>query len=315
MRVLYVSGADEKYFLTALAFIESLRGKIDLSCIRVCDFGLNSGQSAFLQNIGVLLERPAALPKGAHPYLCKGHLVEYLSQESWEAVLWLDSDMLIGALDHVAIQNLAKKLLLEGKALAASPDVAGRTIGELLADLVGQGRIVAPAVNLLKRWNVSTGLPYLTAGLMLFVDRKFMREWMVACRTTAPHVLWEQNVLNALVGRAPERVEALDVIPWQISDALLEDVALPDPANPHDLRFRGVPIATAHATSTCGQHLDADLNLAVGTLKAQGYMRLFAKPALNDLQLRNLTAFIKRHHDALSAFGALASHDVEQPTT
>lgn len=300
MRILYVSGSDENYFLTTLAFIESLCGKIDLSCIRICDFGLNHGQRLFLHDMGILLERPSALPKGAHPYLCKGHLVEYLSPESWDAVLWLDSDMLIGALDHATIQDLAMRLRCGGKAVAASPCVAGRSIGKLLADLANEGRNVTPAVNLLKRWNISTELPYLSAGLMLFVDPRFMREWMVACRTTPPHVLWEQNVLNALIGRAPERAEALPPVPWQISDMLLAEIELPNPEEPHNLRFRGDAVVTAHATSTCNQHLDGNISLAIGHGKVTGCMRLFAKPELQRLQLHNLAKIIQRHWDALA---------------
>jgi hypothetical protein len=315
MRVLYVTGSNEEYFLTLLAFLESLSGRIDRSVIRVCDFGLNPGQRSFLKDAGMLLERPSVLPTDAHPYLCKGHLLEYLAPETWDAALWLDADMLIGALEPTMIAALAEKLCNDGKFLAASPHFDGQSFAQVLNDLAGQGRNVAPALNLLKRVRADADLPYLTAGLMLFVDKRFMREWMVACRTTPPHVLWEQNVLNAMISRTPEKVEHLPPVPWQISDVLLADIELPARDRPYDLRHRGAPVIIAHATSQRNYYLDGQINMKLAGLKVKGYIRLFAKPELHKLQLANLQTFIEKHRNDIIAAGALPeAEDRPEPT-
>jgi len=305
MTTLCVTGGDARYFLTILAFLEGLGGRFPPEQTRVCDFGLTDGQRDFLRTTGLLLERPAILPPGAHPYLCKGHLSEYCAGEAWGNLLWLDGDMLLGALDLAVVESLADDLRRSGKTVAATGTMDGLSIGRTMDELRANGHHVAPAEALLRERGVDPGLPYISSGLTLWVSRGLLALWGVACRSVSPHALWEQNVLNALAMSNPAAVEVLDARLWQVHDAPLADVQAPDPQNPYGLMLDGRPVMTVHASSRQGHHLDATLALNVRDHVLKGYLRTFVNPVLQQRQLRNLAAAVNRHRDALVEIGVL----------
>ncbi|MCG5239032.1 hypothetical protein ACIU1J_07605 [Azospirillum doebereinerae] len=305
MTTLCVTGCDARYFLTTLAFLEGLGDRFPRASVRVCDFGLTDGQREYLRAAGVLLDRPAILPPGAHPYLCKGHLSEYCSGEAWDTLLWLDSDMLLGALDLAVVEAAADGLRNAGKALAATGTIDRFTIAQTMAELRTNGHHVAPAEDLLRKRAVDQSLPYISSGLMLWVSRGPLAYWATVCRSVPPQALLEQNVLNALVMGNPAMVEVLDARLWQVYDAPLAEIRMPDPQAPHHLTLDGRPVMTVHASSRKGHHLDANLDMNFGEHALKGYLRLFVNPVLQQRQLRNLVDAVTRDRAALAAIGVL----------
>ncbi|WP_448207378.1 hypothetical protein [Azospirillum sp. sgz302134] len=305
MTALCVTGANARYFITALAFLEGLSDRFPLERVRVCDFGLTDGQRDYLRAAGLLLDRPTILPPDAHPYLCKGHLSEYCAGEDWDSLLWLDADMMVGTLDLTVAGSLAEDLRRSGRALAATGTVDRKTVGGMMEELRTGGHYVAPAEDLLRERGVDPGLPYLSSGLMLWVSRGLLAHWAVTCRSVPQHALWEQNVLNALVLPDPTSVEVLDARLWQVYDEALAEVRMPNPLDRHGLVLDGRPVMTVHASSRKAHHLDADLALNFGEHVLKGYLRTFANPALQQCQLRNLAAAVTRNRAALAEIGVL----------
>ncbi|ALJ34887.1 hypothetical protein D9623_06390 [Azospirillum brasilense] len=305
MSTLCVTGANARYFITTLAFLEGLTGRFPLERVRVCDFGLTDGQRDYLRAAGLLLDRPKILPADAHPYLCKGHLSEYCSGEAWDSLLWLDADMMVGALDLTMAERLAEELRVGGKALALTGTVDRMTVGGMMEELRNGGHYVSPAERLLGGRGVDLGMPYLSSGLMLWVSRGLLAQWAMTCRGVEQHALWEQNVLNALVLPDPACVEVLDARLWQVYDAPLADVTMPDPRDRHDFVLDGRSVMAVHASSRKGHHLDADLALNFGEHVLKGYLRTFANPALQQQHLRHLAAAVTRNRAALAEIGVL----------
>ncbi|UKJ73107.1 hypothetical protein [Azospirillum brasilense] len=305
MNTLCVTGANARYFITTLAFLEGLTGRFPLERVRVCDFGLTDGQRDYLRAAGLLLDRPKILPADAHPYLCKGHLSEYCAGEAWDSLLWLDADMMAGAIDLAVAERLADDLRRSGKALATTDTVDRMTFGGMMDELHSGGHYVTPAERLMRDRGIDPDSPYLMSALMLWVSRGLLAQWAVICRSVAQHALWEQNVLNALVHPDPACVEVLDARLWQVYDAPLADVTMPDPRNRHGFFLGGHPVMVVHATSRKGHHLDADLSLNFGEHVLKGYLRTFANPALQQQHLRHLAAAVTRNRAALAEIGVL----------
>ncbi len=305
MTILCVTGCDARYFLTTLAFLRELEELSPLSRIRVCDFGMTDRQQAFLRDAGLLLERPAGLPADAHPYLCKGNLAGYCGAEEWSALLWLDSDMLLGALDPAALEALEADLCRSGAALAATGTIERASIARMMEGLRAAGHHVAPTLALLRDGGVDTGLPYISTGLMLWRSRDLLADWGRACLDCPPQALLEQNVLNALAMRDPSSVLRLDARRWQVYDSALAGVEMPDPSNDRLLVLDGSPVMTVHASSRKGHHLDADLSLAMGGHVLKGYLRTFANPALQKRHLRNLLTVVNANRSAMEYIGVL----------
>lgn len=305
MTILWVTGCDARYFLTTLAFLQEIADRVPRSRVRVCDFGMPDGQRGFLRAAGLLLERPASVPAGSHPYLCKGSLSDYCRGETSSGLLWLDSDMLLGALDLAVVEGLEAELERGGAAFAATGTIDRASIARVMEELRASGHEIAPTLALLREGGVDVGRPYVSAGLMLWRSRELMARWGEACRASAPQALLEQNVLNALAMREPESVLVLDARRWQVYDAALARVTMPDPSDPHRLELDGQPVMTVHASSRRGHHLDADLSLNFGDHVLKGYLRTFVNPELQRRQLRNLAAAVEANRDALLSIGVL----------
>ncbi len=305
MTTLCVTGTNDRYFITTLAFLEGLGNHFPPEQVRVCDFGLTDGQRDYLRTAGLLLERPNNLPADAHPYLCKGYLSDFCAGEAWDNLLWLDADMMVGALDLTVVETLAERLRRSGKALATTDTVDRMTVGGMMEELCTGGHYVAPAETLLRARGVDPGLPYLVSALMLWVSRELLAEWGVTCRSVPQHALWEQNMLNALALADPACLEILDARLWQVYDEPLAEVRMPNPSDRHGFVLDGRRVMVVHATSRKGHHLDADLALNFGEHVLKGYLRTFANPALQQCQLRNLAAAVTRNRAALAEIGVL----------
>lgn len=305
MTTLCVTGCDAQYFITTLALLEGMRERFPTAPIRVCDFGMTEGQREYLRAAGLLLDRPEILPPDVHPYLCKGHLADYCAWEPWDELLWLDSDLMLGALDLPTVTTLADGLRRAGKSLAATATIDGLSIGGMMADLRANGLHAEPAEAILRVRGVDPEQPYISAGLMLWVSRGPLAVWSATCRSVPQHALWEQNVLNMLMMKDPESVEVLDARLWQVYDAALADVQVPDPQDPHGLLLDGRPVMTVHASSRQGHHLDADVDFDFGEHVLKGYLRTFANPALQQRHLRLLAGAVLRDQPALADIGVL----------
>ncbi|MBP2292145.1 hypothetical protein [Azospirillum rugosum] len=305
MTTLCVTGCDAQYFITTLALLEGMRDRFPSAPIRVCDFGMTDGQREFLRAAGMLLDRPKILQPGAHPYLCKGHLSDYCAWEPWDNLLWLDSDLMLGALDLPAVTAMADGLRRAGKSLAATATIDRLSIGGMLEELRAKGYYVEPAEAILRGRGVDPDLPYISTGLMLWVSRGPLALWSTACRSVPQHALWEQNVLNMVMMKDPESVDVLDARLWQVYDAPLADVQTTDPQDPRGLLLDGRPVMSVHASSRQGHHLDADVAFNFGDHVLKGYLRTFANPTLQQRHLRLLAAAVFRDQPALADIGVL----------
>lgn len=303
--ILYVTGADERYFATTLLLLESFARQLPQARLMVCDYGLGPGQRAYLAERGQLLPRPPGLPETLHPYAKKAAILDYVGDLPWQALCWIDADMLAVGLDDTVMAQLLQRLEASGADIALTTDINSLTLSDVAAmDKGGTG--MAPFRALLADSGAGPAAPYISVGFWLCRSRDLLVEWDRRSRGMRPHSLFEQNVMALLIhgprwGHAG-RALLLDPVEWQPQNHLLPLIR----PSGGGYGVRGRTVRLVHCTSCGYWFMDVyKSHVEVNGRALAGYFRILHNPALRALQTDLLHDHVTRHGDALARHGLL----------
>ncbi|MDE1145243.1 MAG: hypothetical protein PW843_01310 [Azospirillaceae bacterium] len=303
--ILYITGADRRYFATTLFLLESFERRLPGQRLMVCDYGLAPGQRDYLAERGQLLPRPASVPASLHPYAKKATILAYVGDLPWQGLCWIDADMLVTGLDATVMGDLWDRLVAADADIALTTDINGLTLGDVAAMDEG-GTAMAPFRALLADSAADPAAPYLSVGFWLCRSRTLLADWDRRSRGLVPHPLFEQNVM-ALLAHGPGwgyagRTLLLDPWEWQP-----QNHALPLITQTTDgFQVRGRPVRLVHCTAARHWFMDVyDGRVQVGRQSLAGYFRILRHPALRAFQTGLLHDHVDRHGAALARHGLL----------
>ncbi|TWB45726.1 hypothetical protein [Nitrospirillum pindoramense] len=307
--ILYVTGADERYFATTLLLLESFARQMPQARLMVCDYGLAPGQLAYLADRGQLLPRPEGLPETLHPYAKKAAILDYVGDLPWQALCWIDADMLAVGLDGAIMAHLLQRLEASGADIALTTDINELTLSDVAAMDAG-GTTMAPFRALLAESGADPAAPYISVGFWLCRSRALLVDWDRRSRGLRPHPLFEQNVMALLI-HGPNwgyagRALLLDPVEWQPQNHLLPLIRTAGDG----YTVRGRTVRLVHCTSCRYWFMDIyKSHVEVQGQALAGYFRILQNPALRALQKDLLHDHVVRHGDALSRHGLLTIAD------
>ncbi|MBB6254818.1 hypothetical protein [Nitrospirillum iridis] len=308
--ILYVTGADRRYFATTLLLLESFARRLPEDALMVCDYGLTPGQRAYLAERGQLLDRPGSVPETLHPYAKKAAILDYVGDRPWRGLCWIDADMLVAGLDADLMTRLWGRMEAAGAEIALTTDINGISLQDVAA-LDEGGTAMAPFRALLADSGADRTAPYLSVGFWLCRSRALLAEWDRRSRGLVPHPLFEQNVMALLAhgghwGHAG-RALLLDPVEWQPQNHLLPLIRPQDTGAAGDgYVVRGRPVRLIHCTASRHCFMDVyDGHVQLGRQALAGYFRILRNPALRAFQTGLLHDHVARHGDALVRHGLL----------
>ncbi|MDZ5649335.1 hypothetical protein [Nitrospirillum sp. BR 11828] len=307
--ILYVTGADRRFFATTLMLLESFAQQLPGERLMVCDYGLAPGQQAYLAERGQLLPRPADLPESLHPYAKKAAILEYVEALPWRGLCWIDADMLVTGLDAGVMARLFQRLDDTGAAIALTTDINGIALRDVAAMDEG-GVALAPFRTLLADSGADPDAPYVSVGFWLCRSKSLLADWDRRSRGLTPHPLFEQNVMALLV-HGPRWGHAggallLDPVEWQPQNHLLPLIH----ADGGGHAVRGRTVRLVHCTASRHWFMDVyDGHVQVGKGALAGYFRILRNPCLRAFQTRLLGDHVAHHGDALTRHGLLTAAD------
>lgn len=261
--------------------------------IEICDYGLSPGQRAVFKQIGVpVLPRPKELAGQHHPWFLKAALGEYVKAKAFDAVVWIDSDMLVLKPIEQPLQELCAAMAEANEVVACCPDGLGASMRSFVENWPTN---VKPFAELMAAHNVDPELPYLNSGLVLFRDRDFLARWHKMVWGIQPYTLFEQNAFNVAAYEVPGvRPRMLASEEWNRHGNLLPTTDF-DQASP--------PLRILHATSSGQHHTERVLEVRSKGHKWLTKLKLFNEPRLQQKQVDALNAFVAKHHDTLVLHG------------
>jgi hypothetical protein len=142
-----------------------------------------------------------------HPWDYKCQLDRYTAAVDWDALVWLDVDMMVLSDIEPALNELRETMLAETRVVAVAD--SGRTIGEQLA------AEPAPAYAALLQ-GMDQSAPYLNSGFFMCRSRGFLDVWARQTALMQLEVLFEQNAFNLTVLGSRQQVLVLDRFRWNL---------------------------------------------------------------------------------------------------
>lgn len=305
MNILFVTGSDSAFFNSLLVCLQSFSERMPGHRLLVCDFGLLGAQAEFLRGLGVLLERPPILTSRG-VFHCKAAVGRYLRHsghkiENGDAVVWLDADLTLMAVDIGDFQAVIADMTSTGAEVAACREPGGRNVGLMISQFA-DASAMAPFARMVADAGIDSRLPYFSSGLFFCRSAKFLRRWDEMTLAVDPHPLFEQNMFNLALHRDAVPLLALDCEEWQAQGYALDRVQfVPSARGGRDAaRIGDKNIKTLHATSPAQGHLlITECRLAVGDLELTGTFKLFLAEPLRMHQLQLLALFVAIHGEAL----------------
>jgi tetratricopeptide (TPR) repeat protein len=307
MTITYVTGVDARMFASAAILLEAFRSAGEGETLLVADFGLSEAQRAVLREKHVLLERPASVAADTHPFLLKTALLDFLADRPIDVLVWLDADMMPVDLVHSALSRLVAEMESRGEQVAAAPCGVHPHIADFVGSWQARGQDLAPFLRLLDEYRVPADAPYLNAGFFVCRSAEFLVEWRAVTESTARHLVFDQNVFNALLhaGRWKTRI----VPPaWNLHGNQLADVDVrPGEGGSRELYYGQQRVRLLHATSQGEHHERVQFRAAVLGRRFSGRVKLFRHELLRAWQLGHLQQFLEREAALLDRGGLLES--------
>jgi len=275
-----VTGSDYRQFGQLFLLMGSLQRYCPGLKLHVCDFGLTEPQRRFLRRKGVLLEMPAGMAGRSHPWHYKAALGRYVAGLGWDAVVWLDADLIVLTDIGPLLAELYLGMRERGHILAVAG--TGATIGQQLT--IEKAPHFA---DLVVRFNLDRGAIYLNSGFFMCRSAEFLQQWSALCDTMAIEILFEQNAFNLVALTKPGGVQVVDLLRWNLCgnhlgmarvEASREGAVVMGPQGPAHI---------LHATSSHAArdlHM-ADVNVTVDGTAFIARLRMISHPAgLRDFQ-------------------------------
>lgn len=285
MDIVFITGANSSYFLMACLLLESAAEFAPQCPFYVLDFGLSEPERQYLRARNALLELPegvSGVSAASHPYFLKTAAVHFLDDiPSSAAVVWIDSDIVIGADLAAPLGSILSDMAANGSLVAACRESA-------FGDVLGQTRLdVGPFEKLVSAKGLSADLPYFNSGFVVFRSRDVLSDWFALASVTPLHALFDQNILNVLI-HGETGITALPQEDWNLHGELLDESALAP------LLAAGRLPKILHATSSHPDHIDTVQMSFTQDFACDYPVRFFRNPLLRQHQFRLLSAFIHR---------------------
>ncbi len=300
-RIAYVTGTDANRMLNTGLLCESFRTHMPDQTLHVCDFGMSTPEQGFWADAGFYRARPDSLPAGVHPWRYKASICQFIDRNAYDAVVWLDADMILLAPIHDDISAMVMNMKAEGGSVAVASDASDLSVRDAIRTFSAAGNDLGAFDALITAHAKDDAAAYLNTGFFVMCDFALADLWARETMGQSDWLLFEQNTFNALVGSTRCPVHLLDPGIWNIHGELLADVDIVDP----DLRVK-----VLHTTSSEQRHhIENEIQYPVGDLVLPGWFKLFVREDLRDLQQEYLLGFLKRHLDLLIRHGLLVTPD------
>ena len=275
-----VTGTDHRQFEQLFL----LRGSLQRYCpglrLHVCDFGLTDPQRHFLRRKGILLEMPAGMAGRPHPWHYKAALGRYVAGLGWDAVVWLDADLIVLTDIGPLLAELYAGMRERGQILAVAG--TGATIGQQLT--IEKAPHFA---DLVTRFNLDRHALYFNSGFFMCRSAEFLQQWSALCDTMTIEVLFEQNAFNLVALTKPGGVQVVDLLRWNLCGNHLGMARVEASARAAVVTGPQGPAHILHATSPHGARdlLMADVKVTVDGIVFTARVRMISHPAgLRDFQ-------------------------------
>jgi len=318
MALVFVTGGDSGFFPTLLCLLQSFSERIAGKPLFVCDFGFRPAEQEFLRRRDLLLERPALLPPGLHPYQYKSALVMYLRERSLglapgDTIIWLDGDLVMmnaSLGDYAGVAAELAELDLD-VAICASP--TGHTVGDEIASLLALGLKAEPFARVAADAAIDLGRPYCSSGFFFCRSADLLQRWCNLALATEHHTIIDQNMLNVAMHRSLRLPLLLDCDIWQAQFRALDAVRLVPEDAEYEAAFVGEKSVKAlHVTSPLPEHIFVGrARFCAGAIALDGMFKVFRREALMMLQLRLLGRLMARYGEELVSLGCC--HRLAEP--
>jgi len=278
--------------------LESLQSCFPGVPFRVMDFGLSDARRIYFEEKKLLLKVPAGLNKTDHPYKLKSCMASFLIDEPLRMPIWIDCDIIAVRAGHKELLDLANDLVAQNKLMAISTDEGPNKTPEAVCKAFGETKL---------RSAIADNPPlkesrYLNAGLVVFSNPDMVRNWQVAATDQQGDMFPDQNALNVMCYRDPDRVAILDSRVWNVHGGLLKAVTAAD----GEISCDGHKLIFAHATSAYpGDLYGGTMPISAKNCGCEAFLRFFTNDHLKGLQEQYLSAFLRNNFEMLRNFGIL----------
>lgn len=252
---LIVTGADRTHFVNSKLLLASWWEHNRSLRFVYCDFGLTAEQRAEVMDWPVLLRAAPPAAQGAHPWLSKSMIGDFIADLAWKYVIWIDADAVflrpLPPLDTV----------MDGYDLLIDPHP--KSVGE----------IAYPATVDALRLEGSDA--YFSSGFWITSSRDLLRRWKDLTHTVLHYRRnWENDAFVAAIYQSRARIRPVSGHVWHArTNTSAATCQLIDGVLTH----AGVPIYVLHANSGF-------------TVRSDG-RRVFDRQILRDVQDRYELAF------------------------
>ncbi|HEX5210455.1 MAG TPA: SEC-C metal-binding domain-containing protein [Pseudolabrys sp.] len=296
----FVTGANDKYFFMCGMLLESLHSCFPGIPCRVMDFGLSEPRRKFFIEKKLLLDIPAGLNKTDHPYKLKSGMASFLADEPASLPVWIDCDIVAVRPAGNELLDLAGELVAQNKIMAMSTDEGPNKTLASVCNSYNEAKLRAalaadPSLG---------GQRCLNAGVVVFANRGALENWQAVAAAQDGDMFPDQNALNIMCYRNPDRVTVLDARIWNVHAGLLKSVN----TSGSDIGCDDVKPIFAHATSAFpGDIMGGVMPISAKDLGCEAFLRFFTNGRLRSLQENYLTAFLRTNFELLRDLGILVN--------
>jgi hypothetical protein len=296
----FVTGANDKYFFMCGMLLESLQSCFPGVPCLVMDLGLSEARRKYFEEKKLLLKLPAGLNKADHPYRLKSSMASFLGDAQLSIPIWIDCDIIAIRAASRELSDLARELVSHNKDMAIATDEGpNQTLGAIGSSF-GEIKLLAAIADdpSLKERRC------LNAGLVVFSYPGAARGWQTVAAAQDGDKFPDQNALNLMAYRDPDRVTVLDSRIWNVHARLLKAVK----ATGNEVTCDGQKPIFVHATSAYeGDLLGGEMPISAKDCGCEAYLRFFANEHLRKLQEDYLSGFLRSNFEALRNLGVLVN--------
>lgn len=285
-KILFVTGTNSRLFAQVGPLMGSFAHRLPGETLWVADFGLAPAERDFLAQAGLLLPRPAHV-RADHPWYGKAALLDFVRDRHFDALVWIDVDMVVVGDLGAAIRAELAAMAREGQGVAATPNLPPTSVADFAARLEAGRQDQAPFLREAAALGVDGSAGYINSGFFIVTDRGLLDRW---CRLTLamPQItLFEQHAFNLAVheGGGQGRCRMLEPLRWNLHHHALAAARAEVVDEVPVVRVGEVEVLIAHATSERRE----DVHGAVANMEWEGavwqfYMKKFGNHALDQIQ-------------------------------
>lgn len=297
LNVAYVTGTDANRMINTAILASSFQAHMSDQNLFVCDLGMTDNEARFWKNLGLYLPRPDPFPPGLHPWKYKAGVCSYLDTSRYDAVVWLDADMILLRRIHEQVQKIVLKMKKTRASVAVTPDDGNLRVVDVIEHFADKGKDMSGFNSLIDRFRKDLQQFYLNTGFWVMADFGLAEKWSQVTMEQDDWILFEQNVFNALVGGEDHPVLEVPADVWNVHGDLLRDVAIDQQQSKANI---------LHTTSAEQRHhIENRIEYPIGDKVLAGWFKLFERSDLKDVQQQYLLDFLRKNLTFLHECGLL----------